>query len=176
MSNYIVDVRGILSETGAVLGLEDELPLASLVVGDNEFTALGPVRVDVSVSNVGSGIAVIGSASLDVGAECARCLCEFRTTISGDVQGLYLDRGQEADDAEEAEPVSEAGTVDLWPAIHAALVAEAPYVPLHDENCQGLCPGCGADLNTDECSCNGATGESHPFAALQGLLEDDGES
>jgi len=30
---------------------------------------------------------------------------------------------------------------------------ELPLVPLCDEDCQGLCPSCGANLNEDGCDC-----------------------
>ena len=37
--------------------------------------------------------------------------------------------------------------------ILAGLILEAPFAPLHDEDCAGICPQCGADLNTDPCDC-----------------------
>jgi uncharacterized protein len=50
-------------------------------------------------------------------------------------------------------------------------VLEAPFAPLHDEECAGICPECGADLNQGPCGCETAVRGPHPFAALEGLLE-----
>jgi len=55
----------------------------------------------------------------------------------------------------------------------AALVIEAPFAPLHDPGCAGLCATCGTDLNVETCTCGEAAAEGHPFSALKDLLGDD---
>src|SRR3989339_97933 len=37
--------------------------------------------------------------------------------------------------------------------INEQLFLNIPQFPLHDENCRGLCPICGTNLNHDSCSC-----------------------
>jgi uncharacterized protein len=55
------------------------------------------------------------------------------------------------------------------------LVALAPPVqPLCREQCQGLCPRCGVDLNIERCACERERPAS-PFAALAALRRSDGE-
>jgi uncharacterized protein len=82
----------------------------------------------------------------------------------GDDQGLPEEQEIEYIDAE--------NHVDVLPAVMAALVLEAPFAPLHDEECAGICPACGADLNNGPCACAQNSGNDNPFAALQGLLQD----
>ena len=78
--------------------------------------------------------------------------------------------------------VGEDHTIDLAEPIMAAIVMETPFVVLCREDCKGLCPHCGANLNEGDCGCaekmasvDAATG---PFAALAGLRLDgeDGDS
>ena len=76
--------------------------------------------------------------------------------------------------------MSDDDTIDLAEPIFAAILMETPYVVLCREDCKGLCPHCGANLNEGDCGCaeqmesvEAATG---PFAALAGLnFDDEGE-
>ena len=57
--------------------------------------------------------------------------------------------------------------------MNAALLLEFPLVPLCDEECKGLCPTCGANLNEGPCGCAPAEGDGgddvppNPFAVLK---------
>lgn len=171
MIPYRVDVRPILDEVGGWLDLDAPYPLERFELGAEEFVLRAPAAVSVTVSNAGAGIVTTGSVSAEVTATCARCLCEFVTTIAGEVEGFYLLPGSEpTDEGEETGAVDAEGSIDLGPALLAALVVEAPFVPLHDEECAGLCPECGVDLNTTQCNCHDHVDEAHPFAALEALL------
>ena len=86
------------------------------------------------------------------------------------------------DDDVEFSLVSEDHTIDLSDAFLSALVMETPFVVLCREDCKGLCPVCGANLNEVDCG-HAAQREQErmaasPFAALAGLnldQEDDGK-
>lgn len=72
---------------------------------------------------------------------CARCLeptaypCDF-----------------EYDETIEVSPDSE--TIDLIPCIEECLFINEPYRVLCKEDCKGLCPHCGANLNHTQCNCS----------------------
>lgn len=173
MNPYYVDVRSILGDTGASIFVDDSIEFDRLVVGDESFVQREPASFSVTISNAGTGIVAHGSITAKVTATCVRCLCEFDDEITGDVEGTYLAPGQEPLDDEAAQAVDSEGRIDLEPALTAALVIEAPFAPLHDEECQGLCSSCGADLNEGPCACEKTVSEDHPFAALKSLMQDD---
>ena len=50
-----------------------------------------------------------------------------------------------------------------------ALVLGFPAAPLHDPDCQGLCPVCGADRNTGDCGHGGPEIIDPRWAGLAGL-------
>lgn len=168
-----IDVSELLESPGEVLEFESELAFDSLTVGEETFASRGPARISLILANAGSGIVASGSVSADVTATCARCLCAFETTIEGDVEGFYTVHRAGSPEDDESEDIHADGTIDLTPAIQAALVIEAPFAPLHDEACKGLCPTCGADLNAGECRCAAPVDESHPFAGLKDMLGGD---
>jgi uncharacterized protein len=70
------------------------------------------------------------------------------------------------------ELVDAAGVVDVLPSLMVALVLEAPFAPVHDEECAGLCSTCGADLNAGRCGCADDTRDDNPFSVLGTLLAD----
>jgi len=174
MAEFRLDVRPILEEIGSGVHVSDSLDLDTLVVGDESFTMIEPPTFDLTVSNAGEALVSIGSITAHAWATCSRCLCQFETTITGDVEGMWLRPGDEMPGEEEGVgEVDSVGAIDLEPALIAALVVEAPFAPIHAEDCKGLCATCGADLNTEECRCDEAPDEGHPFAALKGLLGDE---
>jgi len=58
--------------------------------------------------------------------------------------------------------------VDITNDIHDALVLDVPMKIICRENCRGLCPGCGIDLNNGDCSCAAKPADPR-FAALAEL-------
>ena len=107
---------------------------------------------------------------------CSRCACDMEVDIDEPFEDYVQmpDEGEELTENDFGEGddhlVFEQGCLMLnleaiaWEQFALAL----PPVPIHDENCRGLCPGCGADLNKGPCSC--PSGEGDPrFAVLRGL-------
>ena len=178
MQPYRVDVSSILEDLGASEDVEGTFPLERLVVGDAEFTLLEPATVVVTLTNTGSSVVASGVVVAPTTTACCRCLEPFELVITGDVEGFYVHHGLESEvpEDQEVEPILPDGTVDLAPALLAALTVEAPFAPLHDESCAGLCPVCGCDLNVDRCDCHVTVAETHPFAALKDLLEEGSET
>lgn len=175
MHPYTIDVSELLDNIGSSLDVSGSYPLDEIVLGEETFRISAPVAVEATVTNAGAGIVVRGTATADAFAVCSRCVEEFPLRIVGEIESLFLAPGEEASGDEDVERVDPQGVIDLSAVIVAALVLEAPFVPLHDEQCAGLCPTCGCDLNKGECECKDAPSDLHPFAALRSLLETDEE-
>ena len=62
------------------------------------------------------------------------------------MQELYFYPGKEM---EEDESLIVDELIDLEEALRDAVVLELPFTPLCEDDCLGLCPECGADLNDD---------------------------
>ena len=50
-------------------------------------------------------------------------------------------------------PVGPDGLIDLSEVVRQHLVLALPFAPRCREDCRGLCPSCGADLNIGPCAC-----------------------
>lgn len=174
MDTYRVDVKSILDSLGESVEVIDTLQLDVLEVGDERFELREPVRFDVRLINTGTGIVAMGTVVAPVLATCARCLCAFALDITAEVDGFYVEegKGEGLPEEQEVELLDVHGYVDILPAVIAALVLEAPFAPLHDEECAGICVECGTDLNTGSCTCADTPDLDNPFASLQTLLAD----
>jgi uncharacterized protein len=172
METYRVDVKSILDALGESIEVSDVLPLASLEVGDEHFELRAPIRFHVTLTNGGTGVVGMGVVTADTIATCARCLMEFPLTIEAAVDGYYVKPHDTQDIPEEQEywEIDAEGYVDILPAVMSALVLEAPFAPLHADDCAGICPECGADMNCEPCDCDSGPDPDNPFAALGGLL------
>ncbi|MEG0377682.1 MAG: DUF177 domain-containing protein [Eubacterium sp.] len=61
-------------------------------------------------------------------------------------------------------------TINLVPYASECLFINEPFKVLCDEECKGLCPSCGANLNHEECSCEGPSDIDPRMEALKKLL------
>jgi uncharacterized protein len=109
--------------------------------------------------------------------ECARCLAEAVLAISDDLMYLYYLRDLEL--GKDTELQSDDGfmpvEVDFWgrtlnfsDQVWESLLILLPHKLLCREDCAGLCPQCGADLNDGPCSCVSQEGDPR-FEILRGL-------
>ena len=174
MEPVTVDVARLIDEQGGVLDIEAKFEMESVVVGGHEYSPESPVLATVTLYNAGSGVVASGTVSTDLRVECSRCLEPFDLHVEAPINGLFLDpsAAQEVGDDEEWEPL-QGETIDLAPLIVSSLTVELPFAPLHDEECKGICPTCGVDLNCETCSCDADAPQPGPFEALKGLLDED---
>lgn len=100
------------------------------------------------------GVHVRGSLAAPLELECRRCLEAMPKTLELDLD-LLFDRDVDPDSAEpEIYPLeSEATVLDLGPVLREQLLLAVPGYPVCREECRGLCPKCGTNLNEDDCDC-----------------------
>ncbi len=176
MGRLAIDVSAIIGEPGASLPFDADVPLERVAVGDTVLTFLEPPRAALTISNTGVGLVAVGAVTGRATLECSRCLEPFTHVIEGSVESGYLPTGTEMpEEPDEEWETFEGETVDLLPAIEAALVVEVPFAPVHDEECLGICPTCGCDLNREQCECEPVdpAGSENPFAALKDLVHEE---
>jgi uncharacterized protein len=117
-----------------------------------------PVRVVGRLSGAGSGrFYFSGHVSGLVAAECRRCLEDAPVSVDDEVHLLFAEQEDaEADDPDVYRFDSSGGLLDLRPAIREQWLLNAPGFALCREDCKGLCPRCGENLNEGPCGCASA--------------------
>jgi uncharacterized protein len=165
---------------GLTIDIADSLSLF------DEGNAATPFRATVTIRPEGQGIFhVSGTVEAAAELECSRCLKRFPFPVRDAVMDFDLLPESSLQKAAERElGRSELETEfyrndEIEPAdfIREQILLAVPMVPVHREDCKGLCPLCGADRNERSCSCEqqSAPEKEHPFAALRKIIKPEKE-
>ena len=130
-----------------------------------------PVRASGAVRNMADALLLEGTAETTLELACDRCLKPFSQELTLPVSMLLA---EELEDEENDEIVLlENGEADLDEIFTTALVLSMDAKHVCSEDCKGLCPTCGANLNDGPCGCRK---EIDPrLAALAQLLDKESE-
>lgn len=159
-----VNVGFLISEgVGRSRDNEFDVPLPLRVSDDLTLDYLkGPLRF----SRTSRGVLVQGTLATQLHTDCARCLDEAVVQMDVPLEELYVYPPEP--DAEFV--VTEDGNLDLAPLLREEVIINVPQHTLCKDNCAGLCPECGANLNEGPCECDSVPIDPR-MAALQVLKE-----
>jgi uncharacterized protein len=103
---------------------------------------------------------------------CDRCLEEFQQGIASGYGVMFVTEQDAVDgDGEEVQVVSPDSThVDLAEDVRQFVLLGLPQKMLCREDCAGLCPTCGSNLNLGKCDCKN-DGTDSPLSELQKILK-----
>lgn len=143
---------------------------------DPETQFVGPVHVSGRAANVGEGVIEVNAvAEAKLLSQCVRCLKPVEVLVTAQICERFVRDEAVQPDEEEAYPFAN-DTLELDTMVRDNLLLNLPVRVLCKEDCLGLCPVCGLDLNTNtHCSCRQEAVDEHPMAALKALLNDDEE-
>jgi uncharacterized metal-binding protein YceD (DUF177 family) len=148
-----------------------------------EFHAGGAARLRGTATKLGRKALVRARFQVPLSGQCKRCLKSVRLDEPVDLTRAYVPEDQavnapgehrrgEAEgsfDPGVVDEVSYAGKeIDLTLAVREQILLQIPSSPLCSEDCLGLCPKCGKDLNEGECGCDRAVLDPR-WAALKGI-------
>lgn len=118
----------------------------------------GPVHVSLVVKKTSGGVSIRGRLQGTASMACSRCLAEITEDVSHDF--FYDCLPVEAMEEEEELSTDSAdihyytgGEIDITALVQEQLALALPMKALCREDCKGLCPRCGANLNLGDCGC-----------------------
>lgn len=111
-----------------------------------------PVTCDLDLQSFPGGVMVTGTLQVPWQGTCRRCTAPVEGEVEVAVRERFAESEDISPDDDEAYPIVE-DRVDLGPMIHEVVLLELPASPLCAQDCQGLCPWCGADRNQEACGC-----------------------
>jgi uncharacterized protein len=127
---------------------------------DDDIEVIGPIDGHVRMRRTNQGLLVDGWVELTLELSCNRCLKTFEQPMHVDfeeqfyptvdvISGMPLDPFDE----DEIFPIDAHHEVDLTEAVRQNVLLALPMVTICREDCKGLCPQCGQDLNLGSCEC-----------------------
>ena len=151
--------------------IRETLDASALFAGRRDVLSAGPLHVDLEARGVEEGMAVVeGGLAIDVTMPCSRCLKPVRVSVTVPFQEHFkVSTGPQTEEEADRFIAVKDNDVDLTPYVEEAVQLELPLVPLCAEDCKGLCPECGKDLNEGECGCD-RTPIDPRLAALKDLF------
>jgi uncharacterized protein len=174
MSEYKFNVAQLLQEpTGATrrYELDDE----QLDLGDGR--KVRPIKGNVRLTRTQNGVLADANVWGEIQIECGRCLTEVTQPLEFPFseeyyQTVVVNTGAALPKPEEPDVflIDETHKLDLGEAMREYALLSVPMLPLCREDCKGLCPECGANLNDEECGCDTEQADER-LAVLKQLLD-----
>ncbi|MDP2919334.1 MAG: DUF177 domain-containing protein [Dehalococcoidia bacterium] len=119
-----------------------------------------PVRGELTFTSIDQRILVQGRLTIELQFVCGRCLKPFPCKLNMDIEEEYqptvdINTGTHIPPPDEsgAFTIDEHHVLDLTEAIRQYKETTIPMKPLCREDCAGICPTCGKDLNEGQCGC-----------------------
>jgi uncharacterized protein len=149
---------------------------ADLGTATEEYRILGDVRLDGLLQRMEPRYRLTGRVRATLEVTCGRCLEPFVLPVDAEVDLSYVPHPTEVGD-EEIELKDEDLTtahyrqqvIDLGDMLREQFYLALPMRPLCREECKGLCPHCGTNLNQGTCACQ-PRWEDPRLASLRTLM------
>jgi uncharacterized protein len=131
-----------------------------------EFHANGLAHVRGRATKMGRKVLVQGKFTVPISGSCRRCLrqvvldepVELIRTYVPEARPPQEHKGAQVEASFDPETVDEeiysGKEIDLTPALREQILLSIPPPPLCRDECKGLCPRCGKDLNESGCGCD----------------------
>ncbi len=135
----------------------------------------GPLKVEINIAKAGSKYVLDGRLSGRLIIRCDRCLEQYVSDLESDFS-LFLAISPSGQGQSEIEFLEDdmgidflsGNEIDLEEVVKAQIYLSLPIKCLCSEDCFGLCPVCGVNLNIETCGCQRKKG--HPaFLKMKNL-------
>lgn len=122
------------------MDIETMLPASDIGLNSKDFECLTPLDLKAHVENFGETIVAQVSVGLEFYCQCSRCLEKKASHYKSQYHFDYA-----VDAATEF--------IDVGDDLRQELILNVPAWNLCRQDCRGLCPGCGVNLNQEQCRC-----------------------
>ena len=144
---------------------------------DSEYRVAAPVALTLDIQKLGGdAFGVAGQVRARLEVACGRCLEPFEVPVDSAFDLRYVpitentgEGEQEIGEDDLATTFYREGMLDLIDLMREQFVLALPMKPLCTEECRGLCPECGTNLNKGQCDCS-PRWEDPRLATLKSLL------
>ncbi len=141
------------------LMVDDSIALEETVLLEDDSFFLDNIYYKMKFSREGQKIKAIGSVETTISVPCVSCLEPFSVKVDSDFDIILFPVSQlnvstaslEADDLEYI--FFDGEQVDLKKILGEQVNLCVPFRPLCSDECRGLCPSCGTNLNNETCQC-----------------------
>ncbi len=167
-----INVVDLLQEVNAVADLDISDSVKAFDYMGETIAFDGDVHVLAKIFRVQSKYyKITGIVRARLILQCGRCMKNYKFDTEFPVE-LHFTSKQKAIDDDVDYYYTDGDTVELDEAIQTNVIMNIPAQRLCSENCKGLCPVCGADLDTGCCCCSRGENNDKAVDARLAVLKD----
>ena len=144
----------------------------------NQFRVIAPVTLQGTLHKDKDRFRLVGTVSTVLELGCSRCLEPFQLPVDASFDVRYLPQSENAGAEREVEEDDLSDgfyrdeQIDLGQLMEEQFYLALPMKPLCRDDCKGLCPYCGTNLNLEHCECQ-VRWEDPRLAGLKALMNRD---
>ncbi len=156
--NLKYDLYDVLTSEGKTVSETFDLAKEHLLVAGEEYDPQDTEPVTLTLQNIAlNKIYLTGKTAMTITFPCDRCLepVPERMELSFERELLSEDLRERAKDGEAEEcGYLDGNVLDVKALVEEEILLSMPAKILCRNDCKGLCPKCGANLNETECGCD----------------------
>ncbi|MGB1285396.1 MAG: YceD family protein [Aggregatilineales bacterium] len=157
---------GFLLSAGPGTGHKSEIAIPSAIkVADDLF--IEELEGTLRLTRTKEGVLLQGNLATIYNNECSRCLDDVRQSIELELEELYTHPASVSAEFS----IGGDAMLDLAPLLRAEVLLATEQSVLCKNDCPGLCPICGSNLNRENCDCDNDFIDPR-MAILKTLLEE----
>lgn len=149
----IIDLSSVLKDYGGVMKLCEKADIKDISFQGEKFVFPEGLLIKGKITNNTKSLYLSAEVTGKAVTACARCLKPVEVDISFDISEILV-REEEKESVSDEDVIFYSGySVDMDEIIIDNFIVNVPGKYLCKEDCKGLCPNCGKDLNLGECTC-----------------------
>lgn len=150
----ILQLKQIFEDRKQSLDIDVSIPAEELYGSFPYDTFAAPVSVKGRVTNRAGLVTLDMTVTALLDQECDRCLKAIEREYVYSFSHTLVTSLENSDDDDGDHVVCPDNTLDIGELALTDLKLSMPTKILCKEDCLGLCPKCGCDLNEGDCGCN----------------------
>ena len=148
----LLDLKKIIHQPGGVVPFETSLDLSQMEFGGS-MPLSEPIHAVGQVRNTAGVLVMTGELTTRLHGECDRCAKPFERDFAVSLEAVLVTELENEDYDDPWTFELDGDQADLDDILTTAVVLNMDSKLLCSEDCKGLCPKCGADLNLGPCDC-----------------------
>ncbi|MGF7185125.1 uncharacterized protein GGQ84_001211 [Desulfitispora alkaliphila] len=150
-----LNVEKIKNTPGESIKADYDVQINELIDEGETINLSDNLKINLLAKNTGSEILVSGKIETALKMMCGRCLTETDCPIDIDFEEIFVhkSKAEYIDNSDDDIIFFEGNNIHLDQIVAKNIILNMPIRTFCDEECKGICPQCGINLNEEKCSC-----------------------
>ena len=149
----LIDLSDIIKDYGGRLIISESFEMQDTHFLGENFTFKAPLQFDGFILNNTKSLELKATVKGEAEVHCARCGKPMTVSVEFPVSEILVREDAEFTEDEDV-LVYSGNSIELSEAITNSFLMNVSGKYLCSEDCKGLCPHCGVNLNEETCNCD----------------------